>query len=162
MDYSLPRPEPGAFVPYDYASQIQEQSGGGLELLDLRAAAHDGFDRFVAEYVLPHGYSGDPGLYVAYVDCAGSQGPVGEIPITGTDILQVSIIGASPRVSDDGVWAETPEIDAPGAAITDIDYQEQTGGSHVLHLGVGHDRADFRVFSLTDPTRVVVDVAHPD
>ncbi|UFU06777.1 AMIN-like domain-containing (lipo)protein [Ruania halotolerans] len=162
MDYSLPRPEPGEFVPYDYASQIQEQSGGGLELVELRTAGHDGFDRFVAEYTLPHGYNGDPGLYVAYVDCAGTEGTGEEIPITGADILQVSIIGASPRVSDDGVWAETPEVDPPGAAITDIDYQEPTGGSHVLHLGVGHERANFRVFSLIDPMRVVVDVRHPN
>ncbi len=158
-DWSLPRPEPGEFVPYDYASQIQEQSGGGLDLVELRAAAHDGFDRFVAEYTNPHGYTGEPGLYTAYVECAGAEGSGEEIPITGEDILAVSIIGGTPRFSDD---AETPEVDPPGVAITDIDYREPTGGAHGLLLGVGHERADFRVFSLTDPMRVVVDVAHPD
>ncbi len=149
-------------MPYDYASQIQEHSESAYGLTVVRTAEHDGFDRFVAEYTNPHGYTGEPGLYAAYVECAGAEGSGEEIPITGEDILAVSIIGGTPRISDDGVWAETPEIDAPGTAITEIDYQEPTGGTHLLHLGVGHERADFRVFSLTDPYRVVVDIAHPD
>ncbi|QOR70999.1 hypothetical protein IM660_01390 [Ruania alkalisoli] len=158
-DWSLPRPEPGDFVPYDYASQIQEHSESAYELTVVRTAEHDGFDRFVAEYTNPHGYTDEPGLYAAYVECAGAEGSGEEIPITGEDILAVSIIGGTPRFSDD---AETPEVDPSGVAITDIDYQEQTGGAHGLYLGVGHERADFRVFSLTDPYRVVVDIAHPD
>ncbi|SEE83204.1 AMIN-like domain-containing (lipo)protein [Ruania alba] len=161
MDWSLPQPDPDEFVSYDFAGQIQEHGGAGLQLTGLRAATHDGFDRVVAEYT-SDGPTTPPGLYASYVNCAYRDGSGFQFEVTGADILKVSIQGPSIYWLEDGTTFPDPEVDPPGTAITDVDYQQGMGGGSGLYLGVGYERADFRVFSLTDPYRVVIDVAHPD
>ncbi|QOR70996.1 hypothetical protein IM660_01375 [Ruania alkalisoli] len=154
------------FLPYDSRAAIQEQSGRYLVLSDLRVGVHNGYERLVAEFTTAQQRNPDPeptqpGLNAAYITCASPSEAFIDIPIEGRDILGVGINGAARRINDNG-FVPPPDAELPGTTITDVEYVGAPGGSASLFIGVGHERADFRVFSLTDPYRVVVDIAHPD
>ncbi len=167
FDGTTPNPEPDAFRRYDYSGQIQEQSGPSIVLSDLRVGVHEGYDRFVAEFTLaswiddPPAEPAQPGINVHYVTCASPSDAALDIPIDGEDILGIGLLGAARNFDDNG-YVEPPPVEFDGTTITDARYIGEHGGSASLFIGVGHERADFRVFSLTDPYRVVVDIAHPD
>ncbi|MEV7962690.1 AMIN-like domain-containing (lipo)protein [Oerskovia paurometabola] len=133
--------------------------GAALTVTDIRIGRHDGFDRVVYEM----GGTGTPGWRVEYVPQANEDGSGKVVPVDGDGTLSVSISGSG-YPADTGVT----EFDAPstlrGAGTDEVE--------EVVFLGVfegyaqsfvGTDEVSpFRVYALTDPTRVVVEVRNDD
>jgi hypothetical protein len=131
-------------------------SGGRLGVTSVRVARQDGFDRVVFELA----GTGTPGWRFAYVDTPAQDGSGAPFEVPGDSFLQVSISGVG-YPDDTGVPAYSGPKLVTGS-----------GTSHVQGVAVGSvfegifDGAiglsgpprPFRVFALTNPTRVVVDV----
>jgi hypothetical protein len=126
----------------------------------VRVAAHDGFARVVFEF----DGEGPPGVDARYVDPpVREDGSGDEVEVAGSAFLQVrmepasgvELRGETPIETYDG-----PDRIDPGAELA-IEEVVLTGDFEAnLTWVVGLPaQADYRVFTLTGPTRVVVDVA---
>ncbi len=130
--------------------------GGGGDLLpvDVRIAAHEGYDRVVFEM------SGTdvPGYRVEYVDAATDAGKGNEIDVAGDATLKVVITGFRyPEPGETG-WLEPGRVPAAGTArVTETVVAGIFEGQHEAFVGLDA-QVPFRAFTLTDPARLVVDV----
>jgi hypothetical protein len=122
---------------------------------DIRTGRQDGFDRVVFEV----GGTGTPGWDVRYVDQASSQGSGKPIDVAGQAVLQVTITGA--QVPDTtGVAEFDGPNPLPGAgtrSVTEVAYDHTFEGTAVAFVGTTA-QAPFRVYALSHPTRVVLEV----
>lgn len=137
---------------------VSEQEPGGEHLLtvtNVRAADNGAFDRVVFDL----GGSGTPGWRVEYVDQALDDGSGDPIDVTGGAVLQVRISGTGMPM-DTGVeeYAGAP-VALSGTAIQEVVYRFVFEGYSTAFVGVAEQRP-FRVFTLQDPLRLVVDVEH--
>lgn len=130
--------------------------GGGIGLLaDVRAAAHEDFDRIVFEFD-----GARPGYRVQYVDTAIACGSGETVDVDGAVLVEVHMTPAAAH--DDAGQATfplqelTPGLTALTAAVQTCDFEADV----TWVLGLTHEAA-FAVSDLTDPFRIVVDVAHP-
>jgi hypothetical protein len=123
---------------------------------DIRTGRHDCFDRVVVEL----GGTGElPGYRVAYAD--------DPIRLSPSD-LEVEIAGDATLVLSAGSWMTTMEgdgYDGPHqivpdgpSAILELRLVENFEGMFAWAIGVDHSRP-FRVSTLPDPPRIVVDIA---
>jgi len=121
----------------------------------LRTGRHNGFDRVVFEV----GGAGTPGWDVRYVDQASSQGRGEPVDVAGQAVLQVTITGA--QIPDTTGVAEFDGPDPlPGSGtrtVTEVVYDHTFEGTSVAFVGTTA-RAPFRVYALSDPARVVLEV----
>ena len=122
---------------------------------DIRTGRQDGFDRVVFEV----GGTGMPGWDVRYVDQASSQGSGEPIDVAGDAVLQVTLTGA--QIPD---TTGVTEYDGPNPltgsgtqTVTEVAYDHIFEGTAVAFIGTAA-KAPFRVYALTNPTRVVVEV----
>lgn len=125
---------------------------------DIRLGRQDGFDRVVFEV----GGTGTPGWDVRYVDAASSQGSGKPVDVAGADVLQVSLTGAG-YPYDTGVkeyQAGSPLTAAGTETVTEVVFDATYEGTTMAFVGT-KARAPFRAYLLQNPTRVVVEVAHP-
>ena len=122
---------------------------------DIRTGRHNGFDRVVFEV----GGAGTPGWDVRYVDQASSQGRGEPVDVAGQAVLQVTITGA--QIPDTTGVAEFDGPDPlPGSGtrtVTEVVYDHTFEGTSVAFVGTTA-RAPFRVYALSDPARVVLEV----
>jgi hypothetical protein len=128
-------------------------------LADVRVAGHEGFDRITFEFdgVLP-------GVEVGYVDPpVRAEGSGEEVAVDGEAFLEIRLEPAS------GVDLSTgeprPTYPGPDRLRSDTDMVTElvrTGDfeANLTWVAGSRRRADFRVVTLQDPTRVVVEVAH--
>ena len=125
-----------------------------LLLTDVRTAAHDGFDRIVLEF----SGKGTPGWAVNYVDKARRDGSGTRVALGGDAILDVYAGGTTwpSPYGENGPPRLDPET---GGTIDDVYVVGTFEGDTQVLVGINGDRAPFRVFTLTSPTRLVVDVA---
>ncbi|WP_097182585.1 AMIN-like domain-containing (lipo)protein [Blastococcus haudaquaticus] len=123
---------------------------------DIRIGGHDGFDRVVFEV----GGTGTPGWDVQYVDAASSQGSGEAIDVAGDAVLQVTLTGAG-YPYDTGVeeYAGGPLTSAASTVVTEVVWDATYEGTSVAFIGATTEYP-FRVYALSDPARVVVEVAH--
>ena len=125
-------------------------------LTDVRAARHEGYDRlvFVFKNVLP-------GYDVRHVERPINQDGSGdEITVAGAAVVQVrmeSALDADLEQPDAPQTYTGPTRFSPGTP--EIAGLVRTGGFEgVLTWAVGlNDRVDFRVLTLQDPPRLVLD-----
>jgi len=146
-------PVAAAALP-DFGSEpVQDTSSArGSGIADVRVGANEGFDRFVVEF------EGAIGAYfVSYVDQVTQDGSGDVVPVEGTALLQVSLNGIPNEPS-------TPQqtIDADLTGLIQV-VGAGAGFEASVSYGLGTAQAaGFRVFTLTEPSRLVVDIAHPD
>jgi hypothetical protein len=122
---------------------------------DIRTGRHDGFDRVVFEV----GGTGTPGWDVRYVDQASSQGSGDPVEVAGDAVLQVTITGAG-LPTDTGVTEFDGPSPLPGAGtetVTEVVFDHTFEGTTVAFVGTTAE-VPFRVYALSDPQRVVVEV----
>lgn len=147
----------GGFLPADFSGEIQPHTEGRGAMLfeSFESAACDGFERLVVVYRTNPGEEPGPlGLWAEWVDAVAIEGS-GEVrPIDGAHILQLSIVGVG---WEPGAGSAHSVSGPSGDRIVEAQYDEQSGGSGGLYLGLA-ERTEFRVFTLDDPYRVVVDV----
>ncbi|MBD0323269.1 MAG: hypothetical protein ICV72_07780 [Aldersonia sp.] len=145
-------------IPTDSAEQTAEPAGNvALTVRDLRIGRHTGYDRVVYEF----GGSGVPGYRVGYVDQAVEDGSGDVIDIGGASILAVSISGTA-YPFDSGVepYAGTNPLTEPSAAVVQEVYLGAVyEGITQSYVGTRSTKPAFRVSTLSNPTRLVVDIA---
>jgi hypothetical protein len=144
-------------LPADVAPDTADASADArVTVSDIRIGAHDGFDRVVLEV----GGTGTPGWDVRYVDVAAAQGTGDPVDVAGDAVLQISLTGAG-YPYDTGVeeYAGGPLTSADTTVLTEVIWGATYEGTSLAFLGTT-GQYPFRVYSLTGPTRVVVDIAH--
>ena len=121
----------------------------------VRAAEHEDFDRIVFEFA-----DATPGYRIEYVAPPILADPSGmEVEIEGEAFLQVRFLGADAHDGEGSPTIDEREL-MPG--LTSLLEAELTGDFEAQVtwvLGVAAER-DFRVTTLSDPNRHVVDIGH--
>ncbi|GAB3168456.1 hypothetical protein GCM10027059_31210 [Myceligenerans halotolerans] len=149
--------------PADTRPDLAEPTSGGgdtfLTVTDIRTGVHPGFDRVVFD--LDGTGSGTPGWDVRYVPEARDDGSGHLVDVAGDAILEVRISGTA-APTDSGVPGadRTPIRPADAEAVEEVLYRTWFEGYSTAFVGVDEAERPFRVFLLTDPVRVVLDVQH--
>ena len=141
-----------------FAEDTEPQSGegsgaAGLVLIDVRVAEAEGFDRIVLEF----SGTGTPGWVVNYVDEAVLDGSGEVVALGGSAILDIYASGTTWPAPD---YYRGPSHLAPenGGDINDVYVGGTFEGTTQVLAGIDGDPAPFRVFALTAPSRLVIDV----
>ncbi len=135
---------------------VGDQSG---QLVAVRMAGHDGFDRFVLEL----DGTGTPQYWVSYVERPVYDIPGNEVDVDGEFVLQVVAFPARRVDIEDPDF--TPTYDGPLTVTSDTSniveavFVGDFEATMEWVLGLRHETG-FEVFTLTDPPRLVVDVSH--
>ncbi len=133
-------------------------AGGALATqVDTRIGTHEGFDRFVMEF--ENGLI--PQYTIEYIDPPATQCASGmPVELAGGAVLQVTMPAAYIYDPDRGVLTIPARELAPGYP-TIFEAQEICGFEAVAIwvLGVS-ERQPFAVHELSDPARLVIDIAH--
>ena len=148
-------PTGGPFGTSDVSSPgIPELRAGGVGAA-VRVGRHPGFDRVVYEFTGPE----PPRFTVGYVDSAIAD-PSGEpVPVSGDAILQVLAFGV--YYPEHGEPAPAP---VPASALRGTVFAQVKGlyggfeGIGQEFVGITGGKRPFRVFTLTGPSRIVIDV----
>ncbi|MBM7457617.1 hypothetical protein ACIBED_16385 [Rhodococcus coprophilus] len=152
-----PEPE-SANVPTDAADKVSAAGAGAkLTVTDIRTGVHENFDRVVYEL----DGEGTPGWRVGYVDEAVQDGSGNAVTVAGDAVLQVLIDGSA-YPFDSGVEpydGPDPVLAAPGGSVVEVSGSGVFEGVTQSFIGVSEGGTPFAVYSLADPTRVVIDVA---
>lgn len=144
----------GESFPEDTPLQLAENSGEwDLVLTDVRVRDHDGFDRIVLEFT----GTGVPGWSVGWVDTARLDGSGEAVALGGDAVLDIYASGTT--------WPADGSYDGPqqfepadGGDVDDVYVGGTFEGYTQVLAGIDDTRSPFRVFALTDPPRLVVDV----
>lgn len=134
----------------------QASSDASLTVTGFRTGPVDGYERVVVDL----GGTGTPGWLVDYTDSPTADGSGEPVDVAGRAHLQVVVRGVG-YPFDTGVAeyagpeAITPDTDGP---VQQIVYTSVFEGQAQVFLGLDSQRP-FRVFGLTDPARLVIDVA---
>ncbi|WP_156051563.1 AMIN-like domain-containing (lipo)protein [Allokutzneria albata] len=146
-------------VPTSSTSTVPDPVGAAV-LSAIRVGSHSGHDRVVFEF-----RGRPPTHHAAYVDRVTRDGSGDPVPLQGTAFLQITLHGAtmdnSFQETDptrvlryDGPRRLTPELPVLREVAEAGDFEAD------LTFGLGlARRTPVRVFVLTNPTRVVVDLA---
>ncbi|MEZ4503030.1 MAG: hypothetical protein R3C39_10430 [Dehalococcoidia bacterium] len=143
------------------------RSGNGL-IVAVDAAVHDGYDRVVLEFAdtLPgelDAASGVPPYRVGYLSGTPTECGSGmPATIEGDAYLEVRLPGSFIMNPETGQQSVSPlEITADLQAIVEIEETCGFEGNSTWILGVTGEQP-FRLFELSDPTRLVIDVQTSD
>ena len=140
----------------DTKRQSGESSDAGhLVLVDVRVADAEDFDRIVLEF----SGTGTPGWVVNYVDHAVLDGSGEVVGLGGSAILDIYASGTTWPAPD---YYSGPSHLSPGngGTISDVYVGGTFEGSTQVLAGIDGDPAPFRVFVLTAPSRLVIDVTN--
>jgi hypothetical protein len=143
-----------ALPPFTTAAKTSPSSGGTAELSSAATGCHAGYDRFVVRARS----GGKPGYDVRYVSRIISDGSGEPVSIQGSKFLRVSIRNARGHTSSGANLL--PSVLTPHCS--NLRQVKKAGDFEaVVTYGLGVRRkTGFRVFRLTAPTRIVIDVAH--
>ncbi len=139
--------------PFTTAPKSSSGSGGQAELFGVATGCHPTFDRFVIR-----ARSGTPRYDVRYVKRIVADGSGRPVALRGTKRIRVVIRNA--RGHTQGGTNLLPRVRTPRCPNL---RQLKTAGDFegVVSFGLGLRRkVGFRVFRLTGPARIVIDVAH--
>lgn len=131
------------------------QPGPSALLTGISTGRHPTFDRIVLRFDGPV-----PDCKASFVDQITADGSGAPIPLGGNAFLSITNMGATSwdgtqRTYTGSQSFSTPELDNVEAVVISGDFEGY------LTIGVGmRQRTHYEVFALTDPTRVVIDVAH--
>lgn len=156
-----PTTAPPASTPPFRANTLTDDggqgSGNGLGLVAVRAARQDGFDRVTFEL----GGTGTPGWLVSYTATPTADGSGEPVSLKGTAFLSVVLRGVG-LPDDTGVppfGGSTTRIAATGTRqVLEIAPGSVFEGQQQAYVALSGAKRPFRVFSLTNPARVVLDV----
>ena len=146
----------GPAFPEGTARQTADSSGKpDLVLTDVRTGQHDGYDRVVLEF----SGTGSPGWTVNYVDEAVLDGSGEVVKLAGDAVLDIYASGTTYPGSEDEYYSG-PRQFAPedGGSVGEVHVGGTFEGYTQVLAGIEGDRVPFRVFALTEPSRLVVDV----
>jgi hypothetical protein len=146
----------GPAFPESTAMQTARNSGEwDLVLTDVRVAPQEGFDRIVLEFT----GTGIPGWAVHYVDEAVLDGSGRTVGMEGDAILQIGASGTTYPGPEGDYYSGPTRFEPGNGDVTDVYVGGTFEGDTQVFAGLGGDPVPFRVWTLTHPSRLVVDVA---
>ena len=151
------RRRPNRCPPTTPTSPHPPAADSAVTVTDIRIGAHEGFDRVVYEF----GGTGTPGWTVGYVEQAIQDGSGAEVEIGGTSILAVTITGVA-YPFDSGVEeyaGPDPLTDPSATVVEEVHFGATFEGMTQSWIGTTTERPAFTVTTLSNPTRLVVDIA---
>lgn len=152
----LPEPDPRAFSSPE-SVETSPAGPGALGLVEVRTGRHQGYDRVVLEL----GGDGTVGWRVAYTDDPRYQGSGHPVEVAGDATLQIHLDGFGyPHDSGVPPYDGPDRLDGPGTSVVEVVVGNLFEGRQGAFAGT-REPLPYRVFRLTAPERVVVDVAHP-
>jgi hypothetical protein len=135
---------------------VEPSADAMLTVTDVRVATHEEYDRVVFDLE----GTGTPGWRVEYVEEALEPGRGDAVDVAGDAVLQVGITGtAMPMDSGVEEYGGDP-VAGPGEPVDEVVYRFVFEGTTTAFVGVDGEPRPFRVLTLSDPTRLVVDVGH--
>ncbi len=142
--------------PADTATDTAEvvPGEGPTVVTGIRTGTQDGFGRVVFDI------SGTavPGWSVGYVDAPSGQGSGNPVDVPGTAYLQVDLRGITNPYEAPGVTeAPVGPVAADAGPVVGVVYDSVFEGQAEAFVGLTAEQP-FRVYALSNPTRVVVDV----
>jgi hypothetical protein len=139
--------------PFSTAPKTSSGTGGQAQLSGIDTGCHATFDRFVV-----HVGSGNPGYDVRYVNRIVADPSGKTVGLQGSKRIRVVIRPARGHTA--GGMNLLPSTLTP--LCSNLRQVKKAGDFEgVVSFGLGlARRTGFRVFRLTGPTRIVVDVAH--
>jgi hypothetical protein len=155
-DAGAPTEEPAPVpFPADTAEDRSDSSAGAaLTVTGVTTGQHDGYDRVVFELA----GTGTPGWIAAYVDQAVDDPQDDVLDLAGDAVLQVVLTGL--QMPEGAAPQPAPLLTPDYAVLREVNLRGWFEGQQSAFLGLAEAGHPFRVFALTDPTRVVVDVRH--
>lgn len=157
--------EPDDVTPGDetFPSGVERESGDGTgdqvgTLVDMRLGAHGSFDRVVLQLDGPD----IPGWDVQYVDS-----PIGDpsgtvVDVSGDAVLQVLLHPvAYPEDGHDPYDGPSTVRISGTEAVDEVVLSSIFEGQLQAFVGVHGGRQPFRVYGMSDPSRVVIEVQNP-
>lgn len=121
---------------------------------DFRLGSHDGYDRVVVELT----GDGTPGWMTNWTDHVAEQGRGLPLDLEGPVFLDVKILGAAyPAQGQTNAYTTHGRKESGDIrAFYDSVFEGE------VHLAIGMDQQrPYRIFALSNPTRVVIDVKKP-
>jgi hypothetical protein len=142
-----------ALPPFSTGPKTAPGSGGQAELYAISAGCHATYDRFVI-----HARQATPGYDVRYVGSIVADPSGNPVSLLGAKRIRVVVRPARGHTS--AGTSLLPTSLTPGC--TQLRQVKRVGDFEgVVSFGLGLTRkTGFRVFRLTSPTRIVIDVAH--
>jgi hypothetical protein len=140
--------------PVTTAAQTARNAGEwDLVLTGVHVAEHGRFDRIVLEFK----GTGIPGWSVNYVDDAVLDGSGNAVALGGDAILDIYASGTTWPAAD---YYSGPEQFEPenGGDVKDVYVGGTFEGYTQVLAGIDGRRVPFRVFPLSDPARLIVDI----
>ncbi len=155
-DPPTPTADP-AFEADTHTDSLSPSGTGGLTVTEVRAARHDGYDRVVFELAGPG--DAQAGWTVGYTDDPRTQGEGAVVDLPGEATLSVLLTGTSyPADTGAPAYDSSRLLLGDGLAlVTDVSYGGTFEGQDDAFVGV-RTRVPFRVFRLSSPERVVIDL----
>ncbi len=160
-EVELPDDDPTSEVPFpaDLQSDTgQASDGAALSPTGFRVGVHDNFDRVVVDF----SGSGTPGWSAQYTDAPTAQGSGMAVDLLGSTAMLIKIDGVTiPTVEGAQPWGGPNNLmPASTGTITQVYRGPLFEGVQEVFLGLT-GKEPFRVYSLQNPTRLVIDVYHP-
>jgi LysM repeat protein len=130
-----------------------------LSPVDVRFGVHEDFDRVVVDLT----GTGTPGWTVEYTEAPTAQGSGQPVDVAGDAVLAVRIDGVVMPTEDGAEEWQGPERLAPQSAgvVQEVVHGTIFEGVQTLYIGL-ESQEPFRAFDLQEPTRLVIDIYHPD
>lgn len=148
-------------APFEGTVGIARQPSDGhpVAVTGVRFGHHEAFDRIVFDLTS----GGRAGWHIEYVDSpVRAQGSGAVVPLAGDNQLSVTLQGIAMPGDAGGAGYEGPRRPRLGrtGVVQDLYVDNLFEGHFVTFVGT-RSPEPFRVFRLTRPDRVVVDIAHP-
>ncbi len=165
-DVAAPTEAPDdAELPDLSVDPAEGEANGDGELLSttVRIGSRSDFDRVVFDFDFDFEGEGEgtPGYRVSYVDSAVQDGSGATIDVDGDAILQVVMTGTRYPAEDEAYEGGpgTYSLDA-SEEIEQVRLSGTFEGTTQAFIGIDDEDTPFRAFVLSNPARLVVDVAH--
>ncbi|TNC18026.1 hypothetical protein FHE66_08495 [Georgenia sp. 311] len=145
-----------ALPPFEPAGtpRTSEPSGDLLLPVDLRVGDHEGYERVVIDL---EGV-GVPGWQTEYVTEAIEDGRGERVDVAGDAILSVYVSGTRYPHEGEAHYVSQGPVDGSDV-IEEVHYLGTFEGLTQLFIGVDGGPADYRVLTLSNPARLVIDIA---
>lgn len=139
----------------EYPSSVG--TDGPLFPTGARVSSHDGYDRVVVDFE----GTGSPGWLVRYVEEPVADDSGMEVDLTGDVVLRIDASGLSTPATED---FDVDQIASGHYDTSQADRVQDVYASGIFEGWSGSlvgldETAPFRVFTLTEPTRLVVDIS---
>lgn len=151
---ATPAAEPFSGSPATVVKALE--SDESAIVVDVRAATHEGFDRIVFEF------AGElvPGYQIGFADAIAACGSGEPVELPGTAMLSVELRPSTAHTDQGESTMDVSSINLGGTAITKAESSCDFEAIVAWDVGVTGEQP-FNVFELSEPTRLVIDIAQP-